>query len=254
VPEYIVKGTDTYRIISDHLGSPRLVVHTATGEIAQRMDYDEFGNVLTDTNPGFQPFGFAGGLYDRDTQLTRFGARDYDPEVGRWTGKDPIGFEGGDANLYGYVLNDPVNFTDPLGLFSLSVEAYLGIGGGINITYSGGTLEFTGRVGVGLGGGFGYDPKETPSPHSKKCGSGRIARTSFNLQAGVGAGPLGVGGSFTAASGNAVTTKVGGGYSSFSITELSLDNGKGFGARLGGSVGVDIGSYSNWGEQQCGCR
>ena len=81
------------------------------------MDYDEFGNVLTDTNPGFQPFGFAGGVYDGDTGLVRFGARDYDPETGRWTAKDPIGFAGGDANLYGYVLNDPVNFVDPLGLF-----------------------------------------------------------------------------------------------------------------------------------------
>ena len=34
------------------------------------------GNITSDTNPGFQPFGFAGGLYDTDTGLTRFGARD----------------------------------------------------------------------------------------------------------------------------------------------------------------------------------
>ena len=40
-------------------------------------------------------------------------ARDYDAEVGRWTSKDPIGFEGGDTNLYGYVLSDPVNLLDP---------------------------------------------------------------------------------------------------------------------------------------------
>ncbi len=46
----------------------------------------------------------------------RFGARDYDPETGRWTAKDPIRFEGGDANLYTYVLNDPVNFIDSEGL------------------------------------------------------------------------------------------------------------------------------------------
>ena len=104
VPEYMVKGGQTYRIITDHLGSPRLVVNASDGSVAQRMDYDEFGNVLQDTNPGFQPFAFAGGLYDSQTKLTRFGARDYDPEVGRWTAKDPIGFAGGDVNLYGYVL------------------------------------------------------------------------------------------------------------------------------------------------------
>ena len=43
---------------------------------------------LNDTNPGFQPFGFAGGLYDPDTGLVRFGARDYDAETGRWTSKE----------------------------------------------------------------------------------------------------------------------------------------------------------------------
>jgi uncharacterized protein RhaS with RHS repeats len=48
----------------------------------------------------------------------RFGARDYDPQAGRWTIKDPIRFLGGDTNLYGYVLNDPVNWIDPLGLQS----------------------------------------------------------------------------------------------------------------------------------------
>jgi RHS repeat-associated protein len=84
------------------------------------MDFDEFGNVIVDTNPGFQPFGFAGGLYDPHTRLTRFGARDYDAETGRWTAKDPIRFAGGNTNLYGYVLNDPVNDTDPTGLSALS--------------------------------------------------------------------------------------------------------------------------------------
>ena len=49
------------------------------------------------------------------TQLIRFGARDYDPETGRWTAKDPILFAGGDTNLYGYVINDPVNWVDPEG-------------------------------------------------------------------------------------------------------------------------------------------
>jgi RHS repeat-associated protein len=55
-------------------------------------------------------------LYDADTGLTRFGARDYDPVVGRWTAKDPILFDGGQANLYVYVGNDPINAIDPEGL------------------------------------------------------------------------------------------------------------------------------------------
>ncbi len=117
VPAYMIQGGATYRLFTDHLGSVRLVVNTTDGSIAQRIDYDAFGRIILDTNPGFQPFGFAGGLYDPQTGLTRFGARDYDAETGRWTSKDPAGFGGGDTNLYGYVVNDPVNSFDPTGLY-----------------------------------------------------------------------------------------------------------------------------------------
>ena len=116
VPAYMVKGGATYRIVTDPAGSVRLVINTATGAIAQRMDYDGFGQVVSDTSPGFQPFGFAGGLYDKDTKLVRFGARDYDAEAGRWTAKDPVGFDGGQANLYVFAGNDPINGSDPDGL------------------------------------------------------------------------------------------------------------------------------------------
>jgi RHS repeat-associated protein len=115
VPEYMVRGGTTYRIVTDQLGSPRLVINTTDGNIAQRLDFDGFGNVTVDSNPGFQPFGFAGGLYDRDTKLVRFGERDYDVEAGRWTDKDPLAFAGGDTNLYSYALADPIDFTDPAG-------------------------------------------------------------------------------------------------------------------------------------------
>jgi len=115
-PNIMIQGGVTYRILSDHLGSPRLVLNTVTGEIVQRIDYDPFGNpTFVIGAPDFQPFGFAGGLYDSDTGLVRFGVRDYDPETGRWTSKDPILFMGGDTNLYGYVLADPINFLDTTG-------------------------------------------------------------------------------------------------------------------------------------------
>ncbi|TJZ63862.1 RHS repeat-associated core domain-containing protein [Chitiniphilus eburneus] len=104
------------KFITDQLGSVRLVVNSQTGEVKQQIAYDAWGNILSDTNPGFQPFGFAGGLYDKDTGLVRFGARDYDPQIGRWTAKDPIGFNGGDSNVYGYVGNDPENWVDASGL------------------------------------------------------------------------------------------------------------------------------------------
>ena len=92
-----------------------LVIDTSTGAIAQQMDYDEFGNITNDSNPGFQPFGFAGGIYDQQTKLTRFGARDYDSIIGRWTAKDSVGLGDG-PNIYAYVNSDPVNYFDLLGL------------------------------------------------------------------------------------------------------------------------------------------
>jgi len=135
VPDYLIRDGVTYRIISDHLGSPRLIIDTGSGNVAQALEYDEWGNILSDTYVGgvpLLPFRFAGGLYDADTKLIRFGARDYDPETGRWTSKDPIRFDGDGPNLYGYTdsvgkglvqtnfygytANDPVNFVDPEGL------------------------------------------------------------------------------------------------------------------------------------------
>jgi len=124
-----------YRIVSDLLGSVRLVYDLATGNEVQRIDYDVWGNITNDTNPNFQPFAFAGGLYDQQTKLTRFGARDYDAETGRWATKDPIGFNGGDTNLYGYVLNDPVNFVDPYGRAAWIVAGAV-IGAAVNMGFT----------------------------------------------------------------------------------------------------------------------
>jgi len=131
VPDYMIKDGNTYRLVTDHLGSPRVVIDTATGAIAQRIEYDAWGKVLSDSNPGFQPFGFAGGLYDRQTGLVRFGARDYETETGRWTIKDPILFSGGDNNLFGYVFADPINIIDQDGM-----KPPFGVGVGINLNAS----------------------------------------------------------------------------------------------------------------------
>ena len=125
IPDIVVDVSGTspvvYRIVSDHLGSPRFIINTADGTKALKFEYDEWGNETYQVFvPGIDrnliPFGFAGGLYDEDTGLVRFGARDYDPEIGRWTSKDPLRFFGDGLNLYGYVLNSPINFADYFGL------------------------------------------------------------------------------------------------------------------------------------------
>lgn len=160
VPDYLIKDGAAYRILTDHLGSPRLIVHAQSGELAQRLDYDVFGAVLQDTRPGFQPFGFAGGLFDAQTGLVHFGARDYEPATGRWTARDPLLFGGGDTNLYEYVGGDPINSIDPLGLHSLKFD-------GTNLYYydDQGKLLGTYPASSGMGGSKNYTmPNHGPIP------------------------------------------------------------------------------------------
>ncbi len=160
VPDYMVKNGKTYRIISDHLGSPRLVINTSDSTVAQRLDYDVWGNVTLDTNPGFQPFGFAGGLYDQHTKLTRFGARDYDAEIGRWTTKDPIGLNGG-LNVYGYVSGDPVNNIDPDGRIVMNL--------------------ISGAIGAALAG---YQASQNPNATAADIASAMVVGGVSNLLSG----------------------------------------------------------------------
>jgi RHS repeat-associated protein len=159
VPLAMTKDGLNYYLSYDQVGSLRLVTHTF-GNVVKEIDYDSFGNVLADSDPSFTvPFGFAGGLCDVDTGLVHFGARDYDPDTGMWTAKDPILFKGGDTDLYGYVdsvgkpligtnlfiyaSNNPINRIDPAGLLDIGKAAT----GFLSIT-DGLTMIGTGSVAV----------------------------------------------------------------------------------------------------------
>ncbi len=158
VPDYMTKGGNTYRVFADDLGSPRIIVDANSGQVAQELDYDEFGNVVRDSNPGFQPFGFAGGIYDRDTKLVRLGARDFEPEVGRWTTKDPTLFGGGDTNVFGYVFDDPINLVDPAG--TLGLPSFMNVSnvaaGALNGLTLGVSNKLAGVDGSCAGSGYGF--------------------------------------------------------------------------------------------------
>lgn len=193
VPEYLERADGIHRIVTDHLGSPRLVINVESGTIAQKLDYDEFGNVLQDTNPGFQPFGFAGGLYDPHTKLTRFGARDYDAAVGRWTAKDPLRFSGAETNLYAYAYNDPNNFVDFNGLNGKSTT--------FKVWQEGGKVE--GRAGGFTYTGSGY--AQSPNPDAGVTFGGQASAEGavgpgtvrFDVNVGGTSGPQGTEGSYS---------------------------------------------------------
>ena len=117
VPDLAIHGGSTYRIVSDQLGSPVLAINTAnSSDIPFQATYSAWGErTLVAGTDDWMPFGFAGGQYDPNSKLIRFGIRDYSPAIGRWLSKDPILFSGNQANLYVYVGNDPVNRIDPSG-------------------------------------------------------------------------------------------------------------------------------------------
>ena len=114
------QGETTYLLGYDQVGSLKAAAAMDgehEGRVVKVMDYDAFGNVLADSNPGlFLPLAFAGGLRDRFTGLVRFLHRDYDPTVGRFTAPDPLGDTGGDHDLYDYCVDEPVGRVDPEGL------------------------------------------------------------------------------------------------------------------------------------------
>ncbi len=116
VPDYVIQDSVTYRVVTDQLGSVRLLVNTQDGTITQRTDYaDSFGNYTSSSSAPIVAFGFAGGMSDPDCGLTHFGARDYDGSTGTWLSKDARRFGGGDTNLSAYVAGDPLNWIDSSG-------------------------------------------------------------------------------------------------------------------------------------------
>ena len=103
--------------LGDNLGTIRLVVNSA-GEVQNRIVYDSFGEVVSESNPEVDfRYGFTGRELDPETGLVYYRARYYDGE--RFISEDPIGFGAGDGNLYRYVGNSPTIFVDPSGNISL---------------------------------------------------------------------------------------------------------------------------------------
>lgn len=146
-----------YYIATDQVGSPR-VISDVNGDIVKTIDYSTYGVRLSDSAPAFDiPFGYAGGLEDLATGLVRFGYRDYDQASGRWTARDPALYAGGQANLYAYVGNDPINHRDPLGLWCVSASLYIGFGAGGETCCKNGTCSYCGEAGLGLTGGAGVN-------------------------------------------------------------------------------------------------
>jgi len=106
-----VSGASSY-LFADHLGTTRGLTDT-NGSVSSSLAYDSFGNLTSGSTAS--RYTYTSREIDTDTGLMYYPARWYDPAQARFVSEDPIGLEGG-INLYAYVANDSVNYTDPLGL------------------------------------------------------------------------------------------------------------------------------------------
>jgi RHS repeat-associated protein len=114
-PLSIDQSNNLYYYHGDGLGSVNELTD-ASGNVARTYRYDSYGKITSQTGSLDQPFAFTGREYDPETGMYYYRARYYDPKAGRFISKDPIGFGGGDVNLFRYVGNDPGNWVDPDGL------------------------------------------------------------------------------------------------------------------------------------------
>ena len=114
--------TGSLYFLTDHLGSTQGLTGTS-GNVAEWQRYTSFGE--SDVSNTLTRYGFTGREKDSDTNLIYYRARWYDAEQGRFISQDPIGFAGGNTNLYSYVSNNPVSKTDPLGLYEIDTHYYL---------------------------------------------------------------------------------------------------------------------------------
>jgi RHS repeat-associated protein len=281
-------GATSLYFLSDHLGSTNGLADS-TGALTSQTAYDSFGNPISNLATAYQ---FTGREYDSFSGFYYYRARFYDPKIGRFISEDPIGFSGGDINIYIYTHSNPINKTDPYGLIDPIVNQspniypqtgyeascilgdlnpWIGLefGGGFHLIYtglggSGGAdinpltgeanlyLKGTARFGFGLFAGFGPKLNIGFGPRTRENGVYQSAEPSMDVAFGEGARVNLKDGAFV----RTPAYNMGG---SGSVSNSGLGIGLGFyNLGFGASVGVDAGEKKVWSfnrpTQECSCQ
>jgi RHS repeat-associated protein len=202
-----------YYFINDHLGTPQKLLDENAG-VVWSADYKPFGEADVNVSIFANQFRLPGQYFDAETGLHYNWFRYYDPSTGRYLRADPIGLAGMDPNIYGYVLNDPVNAIDPLGLWS---------------AWGGGSIIGAwGPWGRNRGGGVAWDSGNGGAGLYGTSGSSSGAGASAGMEVGFFTGSM---------SGKTDVVTLGGWYFSLGfVTNDSGDWGFVFGAALGAPV------------------
>jgi len=143
---------EVYYFLTDHLGSIDVVLDEE-GNVVERADYLPYGNDrlrIDDSESEDNDYGFTGKEADDETGLYYYGARYYDPEIGRFTQIDPLVLGESEKPLadvlsnpqalngYSYVLNNPMRYVDENGEYGCDVHCdltqYLALKSGLDVT------------------------------------------------------------------------------------------------------------------------
>ena len=160
--EYLTRtdASGTANFLTDALGSTAALTD-GTGTVQTQYSYDAFGNASQSGNSSTSSFAYTGREKD-GTGLDFLRARYYNPTLGRFISEDPAGLRFG-PNLYRYTYDSPLNFTDPFGLWTVSIGGTASLSWGFfSFQYSGGFV-FDGQGNIGIyntltpfpGGAFG---------------------------------------------------------------------------------------------------
>jgi RHS repeat-associated protein len=154
-------STGTYYYLFDGLGSV-VGLTDSSGNVVNTYTYDPYGNTTSVSETVSNPFRFIGAEWDSSTGLYKMGERYYDPTIGRFTQPDPL-----DGQTYTYAGNNPVNFVDPAGLYSIACPACFGPGGGAASAVSPAVANGIGALLASLVGVIAFSSDEGPHTHKK---------------------------------------------------------------------------------------
>jgi RHS repeat-associated protein len=171
-PLIMNRGGSSYYYHSDGLGSITHITDAA-GSVVNRCVYNAFGEIVIQDSNLPNPYTYTSREYDQESGLYYYRARYYDTKIGRFLQKDPIGFDGGDVNLYAYVANNPINDIDPIGLWAVKLSWYWGYGGSFTLGRESGRWFVRGAFGFGAGTGVRIYPIGG-FPVKPECATGYI--------------------------------------------------------------------------------
>nr|WP_320194132.1 RHS repeat-associated core domain-containing protein [uncultured Desulfobacter sp.] len=155
-----------------------------TKTIVNAYAYTPFGTIANQQENVVQPFKFVGqyGVMAEDNGWYYMRARYYDPAMGRFISEDPLGFDGGDVNLYAYVQNNPVMSVDPLGLWQVSFGGGFGLAGYITFGNNNGRWNIGGGIGIGVGLAGSYNPANN-DPNTPMANGNSQSAASLGVEA-----------------------------------------------------------------------